>query len=158
MIRKGFPLLSWDIYSSHSAHLAFKAKKEKDVRVLRRFCSKFKWNVSIDEVLSRPYQALVLTDLNQNILWVNQGFTEMTGYPRVFAVGKKPFFLQGEKTSPQTKQNIREHLSQGLSFEGTIVNYKKNTEEYLCQVKIVLLYNHENRLTHYLALENITVA
>ena len=39
------------------------------------------------------------------------------------------------------------------SFTETVVNYRKNGETYLCQIKVVPLYNEVNELTHYLAFE-----
>lgn len=104
-------------------------------------------------VLHEEYDALVLTLADENIVWVNNGFTEMTGYSKNFALGKRPTFLQGAKTSLTVKREIREQLESRHSFSGSIVNYRKNGETYLCQVKIVPIHDSNGVIINFLALE-----
>jgi hypothetical protein len=54
---------------------------------LRLYLGKFKWDVNISREMSTSYEALVLTDSNQNILWINGGFEIMTEYSASFAGG-----------------------------------------------------------------------
>ena len=49
------------------------------------------------KIYNYDYDALVLSDKAHKIIWVSDGFKDMTGYTKKFAVGKKPSFLQGEK-------------------------------------------------------------
>ena len=99
------------------------------------------------------YDALVLTDIYQNILWVNDGFKYMTGYTKKFAKGKKPSFLQGEKTSAIVKKQLKESLAFNHSYSGSIINYRKNGELYLCQITILPIYNFDEKLKYYMAIE-----
>ena len=99
------------------------------------------------------YDALVLTDISQNILWVNDGFKDMTGYTKKFAIGKKPSFLQGKKTSTIVKNQLRESLAFNHSYSGSIINYRKNGELYLCKITILPIYNLDEKLKYYMAIE-----
>ena len=77
----------------------------------------------------------------------------MTGYSKKFAVGKKPSFLQGEKTSTVVKSQLYNDLVLNHTFTGSIVNYRKNGELYLCQITILPIYNFDDKLSYFLALE-----
>ena len=143
------PLHCWDISNSimnYGVNLI-------DVEVLKRFRDKFDWSIEIAKELNMEYEALVLTGLDRKIIWANAGFERMTGYTRGFAEGKKPVFLQGPNTSDAIKTRIRAKLAEGIRFAQTITNYRKDGAEYQCHVSIVPLYNSQNVLTHFLALE-----
>lgn len=144
------PLMSWDISSPIFNLLG---KRSSDLESLNELGSQNNWEIDFKKELSVSYQTLVLTDLNQQILWVNEGFKDMTGYSPEFALGKKPTFLQGAKTSTFVKNRIREKLSKGERISETITNYKKNGSEYDCMISIIPLLDSNKRITHYLALE-----
>lgn len=152
-VRRIAPLLSWDIYSVHLFEITRKAKIKRDLERLNKLSNKFKWDNNLENILQETYKALVLTDASQIIVWVNTGFTEMTGYPKKYALGKKPDFLQGTNTTLASKESIRENLYSQNTFTTSIINYRKNGEEYHCEVKIVPLKNNNKEITHFLALE-----
>jgi len=105
--------------------------------------------VQCDEV----YKAIIITDINQKILWVNGGFTQMTGFTKAEALDKTPRLLQGPSTSLNSKRRIRKKLSTcDKPFEDVIINHKKNGEIYECEVKIFPLHSN-NYKSHYIALE-----
>ncbi|MPR35748.1 PAS domain-containing protein [Salmonirosea aquatica] len=103
--------------------------------------------------LKGTMSAIVVTDPAQKITWVSKGFTRMTGYEPHETYGKRPGFLQGEKTLPQTRQQIRQHLAAGQPFAGTIVNYRKSGEAYACAIQLFPVYNQARDLVNYIALE-----
>ena len=147
---KRMPLMSWDI--SNPAY-GLRTKKMEELQALVQLSELNGWEVNLKEELSVGYEALVLTDLDQVILWVNQGFQAMTGYTSKFALGKRPSFLQGDKTSIKAKSRIQKNLSMGKRLTENITNYRSNGEEYICQISIVPLFNSNRNITHFLALE-----
>lgn len=146
------PLMSWDISGQEYQRKIQKAQKENDLKKLLLFAEKYNWSNSLSEILQdRNYEALVLTDASQKIVWVNKGFSEMTGYSANFAINRSPSFLSGPETSTVTRQNIAKKIQAGSPFKEVIINYRKNKEKYNCELNIFPLYR-EN-ITHYLALE-----
>ena len=97
--------------------------------------------------------AIVVTDPTQKITWVSRGFTRMTGYGKQEAYGRHPRFLQGEKTQPQTRHRIRQHLTDGQAFSGTIINYRKSGDAYACAIDLFPVFNHDRDLVNFIALE-----
>ena len=140
------PLLSWDLSNPSRAY-------NDDQAMLREFAQNFNWKFDVSGVLRASYEALVLTDASQTILWANDGFEKMTGYTVDYAVGRKPDFLQGPKTSGESRRDISQNLRRKEPFKSVIVNYKKSGEEYLCEVRVIPIADATNQVTHFLALE-----
>ncbi|MGJ8759842.1 MULTISPECIES: PAS domain-containing protein [unclassified Polaribacter] len=149
---KTTPLVSWDIFMDDYYIRLIEAKKRMEIEQVLSFAKKFNWKNDLNLAFSEnDYEALIVTDKNQNIIWVNEGFTSMTGYSKKFAINKTPKFLQGEETSVKTKNRIQEKIEQVNPFKEIIVNYKKDGTAYNCEVKIIPLFNENT--THYLAFE-----
>ncbi|WP_299526292.1 PAS domain-containing protein [Winogradskyella sp.] len=153
---KVMPLMSWDIFMTDYHGRIAQTLKRIELDQVLTFARKFKWkNDLVKAFEDNDYEALVITDKNQNIIWVNNGFTEMTGYSKTFAIHKTPRFLQGEKTSKKTKNTIRQNIAKDKPFKEIIFNYKKDGTPYKCEVRIIPLYNDQT--THYIAFEKQVV-
>lgn len=153
---KSMPLTSWDIYIENYHNMLTEAKKEVELQHVTTLAKKYNWQNNLDLVFEQhDYEALIITDINQNIIWVNEGFTVMTGYPQKFAINKTPRFLQGVETSMETKERIRKKIIQNKPFREIIINHKKDKTTYKCEVNIIPLFNGET--THYMALERQVV-
>lgn len=154
--RKMVPLMSWDIFSVNYFKTIENFKIESDIKSVKAFAKKGKWKNEIDAIFeNQDFEALIITDADQNILWVNDGFTTMTGYSKKYALNKKPHFLQGTNTSVASRKNIRTKLSQLEPFTEIITNYRKDNSPYECEVKIIPMYNES--VTHFLAIERKVV-
>lgn len=146
------PLKSWDIFMGGFHNNMRQAKKEIDLKKVLSFAKKFNWKNDLHEAFSEnEYEALIITDKNQNIIWTNEGFTTMTGFSKKYALNKTPSFLQGEKTSIETKNRIKEKIALNKPFKERIINYRKDKTTYNCEVKIIPLYN--DFTTHFIAFE-----
>lgn len=144
-------LLSSDIYLNNYSNLI--NNTSKDLLNLEEMAENYGWKNDIKTILKdHSFEALVLTDVSKKIVWVNDGFSKMTGYSKKFAINKTPSFLHGKKTLPTSKKIIREQLNKKTSFKEVIINYKKNNTAYKCELHIFPLYK-KGEITHFLALE-----
>ena len=100
-----------------------------------------------------PKVAVILTDPNRKIIWVNNDFTDITGYPLHEVMGKKPSLLQGARSESDAIARIRKGLEEQLPFKDQITNYRKNGEEYLCKLVIYPIFNEDHELLHFIAFE-----
>lgn len=100
-----------------------------------------------------PNIAVILTDEQKKILWVNEGFTTITGYTLSEVLGKKPSIFQGPGTEPDAIQRIRKGLESQAIFKEVITNYRKNGEAYPCKLVIHPIFNEMRKLTNYIAFE-----
>lgn len=147
------PLLSFDIYLDYYHKTIKQMKSRLDISEINRSVDTVISKSLEHTILSDQYDAIVITDKQQKIVWVSDGFYDMTGYSSSYAVGRQPTFLQGKDTQTATKESIRVNLDNNTNFTASLINYKKNGEEYLCQLKLFPLRDPENNITHYLALE-----
>lgn len=147
------PLQSWDLFSEYLATKAIESRKSIDCSQVEDFKSRFHWDFDPSMLLKEDYTTLVVTDKSQTIQWVNNGFTKMTGYPKKYAIGKHPRFLQGIDTSTITKTAIKKELSLHQTVSKQLLNYKKDGTPYLCDIKIIPLFNSDKEVTHFMALE-----
>lgn len=148
------PLKSWDIYSESLDKQAQEFTKNTEIAILNEFKERYNWEINVEDLLnSNEFEAIVLTNTKQEIEWVNKGFVQMSGYPVNFSKGKQPKFLQGEASSKEALNNIRESLKQESHVKECIINYRKNGEQYICDIEIFPIRDKEDKLSHFLALE-----
>jgi len=147
------PIASFNYHLENYNGLIKSFRKNNDVSNVGLMLKDCYTSELTNKINQYDYDALVLTDISQNILWVNDGFKDMTGYTKKFAIGKKPSFLQGKKTSTIVKNQLRESLAFNHSYSGSIINYRKNGELYLCKITILPIYNLDEKLKYYMAIE-----
>ena len=152
------PFQSLDFYLPTYHALCKKLKLENDLAELKKILNRPLETSIIDVLHASDYEALVVTNSEIKIIWANNGFQEMTGYAKRFAIGKKPSFLQGVNTSEETKLEIRHLIAQQRRFSASIINYRKNGEEYHCHIEVFPLFDSNNVLTHYMAMEKEQIA
>ena len=97
--------------------------------------------------------AIVITDADQVIQYVNSGFEKMTGYANYEAIDRKPTFLQGEATSPQVRQRIREAIRQQKSVSEVVLNHRKDQSTYWCHLVIRPIMNQQKEVVNFIAFE-----
>ena len=87
------------------------------------------------------------------IVYVNDAFTEITGYSSDEVIGKTPRMFQGVNTDRRTLDKLKGALQSGEHFVGELINYHKNGEEYWVKISIVPIRNKEGEITHFAAIE-----
>ncbi|MDO6641296.1 ATP-binding protein [Shewanella sp. 5_MG-2023] len=98
--------------------------------------------------------AVVFTDPDIKIIWVNGAFEKMTGYKKHEVLGMKPAdLLQGPKTSKVTARKIGELIKNRGFGTFEIINYTKSNEAYWLEVQIGPLYDDSGELEGFMAVE-----
>ncbi|NOS55196.1 MAG: PAS domain S-box protein [Cyclobacteriaceae bacterium] len=87
------------------------------------------------------------------IIYVNKAFTEMTGYTADEVIGKTPRILQGPKTDKQELKRLSGALRRWETCEITVINYKKNGEEFWINMKITPVADETGWFTHWISIE-----
>lgn len=101
-----------------------------------------------------PNIAVILTDPQQRIIWVNDDFTAITGYSLGEAIGRIPGkILQGPKTEPEVIERIRKAIQQRIPWRDQLTNYRKSGEPYPCKLVIHPVFDRNQELTNFIAFE-----
>jgi len=113
----------------------------------------------LERAIQSDYDSILVTKLELDkpgpeIVYVNEGFTKMTGYSRDEALGKTPRILQGPKTDRAVLDKLRQRLSEGQSFFGHTVNYRKDGSEFINQWDIHPLTNEQGEITHWVSYQH----
>ncbi len=106
-------------------------------------------------VASRTNNAVIITDKNGCIEWVNEGFTRITGYALREVLGSKPgSFLQGPNTDRNTLAAMRQALKNQEGFKGEILNYSKTNQAYWLELEIQPIFSSSGGISNYIAIES----
>lgn len=101
-----------------------------------------------------PNIAVILTDPQQRIIWVNEDFTTITGYSLGEAIGRNPGkILQGPESSQEAIERIRKGIQQRVPLREQLVNYRKNGEAYVCKLVIHPIFDRNQELLNFIAFE-----
>ncbi|MEM6641788.1 MAG: PAS domain-containing protein [Bacteroidota bacterium] len=105
-------------------------------------------------VASKTDNAVIITNQNGLIEWVNEGFEHITEYKFEEVVGKKPGnFLQGEETTEEQVSKIREGLDSRKPFTSEIYNYSKSGKGYWLSLSITPIFDDAGKIEKYIAIE-----
>ena len=97
-----------------------------------------------------PYP-IIITDLQARIEYVNEAFTQTTGYSAHEVIGKNPRFLQSGKTAKSVFKDLWTKLQAGHAWSGELINKRKSGQEYYESALIYPIRDDGGVITHYLA-------
>ncbi|MCW9032760.1 MAG: EAL domain-containing protein [Alphaproteobacteria bacterium] len=101
--------------------------------------------------------AVMITDAEGIIEYVNPYFEEITGYQESEVIGKNPNILKSGETPQDTYKELWETITEGGIWRGELLNKKKNGDLLWEFASISPVYDDEGKRTHYVAIkENIT--
>lgn len=105
-------------------------------------------------VAEKTQNAVIITDKNGIIEWVNDGFTHLSDYTAAEVIGKKPgSFLQGPLTNPNTVDSIRTKLKEKKEFTTELINYRKNGSPYWNRIAISPILDEHGEVMQYISVE-----
>lgn len=104
-------------------------------------------------VANETDNAVLITDANGLIQYVNNGFSRLTGYMLDEIKGKKPgSFLQGPLTDKDTIGRISEKIKAKKPFYDEIINYSKTGEVYWTSLSINPVFNDKGEIENYISI------
>ncbi len=109
----------------------------------------------LGKVVSQINEAVMISDNTGCILWINEGFTRITGYSLQDVIGKKPdAFLLGPLSDKNIINNIKLNLFKGEAIVEEMIHYRKDGSDYWAMISIKPIYNDTGEVTHHIAIES----
>ncbi len=106
-------------------------------------------------VASKTDSAVIISDPNFKITWVNDGFTRLTGFKPDEVVGKKnDDFLFGPQTDITSIQNMIDRLKSKETFIGELELNHKNGKSFWSQISVTPILNREGEIREYVSLQD----
>lgn len=95
---------------------------------------------------------------DQPLIYVNDGFLQMTGYTREEIIGRNCRFLQGGQSNPGAVKAIRAALVDQKPVQVELLNYNKNGNPFWNRLSITPVFDAGGTLTHFIGVQDdITV-
>ena len=104
------------------------------------------------QVFEHSTEGMFVTDEDNLILTVNPAFTKITGYSAQEAIGRKPSMLSSGEQSPEYYARMWDSVSTHGSWEGELVNRRKNGELFPEWLKISVMRDNAGRIRRHVAL------
>lgn len=98
-------------------------------------------------------EAVMTTDTDGNIQYVNPAFEEITGYSRDEVMGENPRILNSGRQDAAFYSQMWEALSKGRAWSGRLVNRRKNGALYEEEMTISPVPDALGNLTHFVAIK-----
>ena len=123
---------------------------------LESYQKEAKLNQLLQAVEQTP-TSIVITNLENKIIYVNEAFIKISGYTLEEILGKNPGILKSHKTLPSVYEDMWSQLIQRKSWKGELINKRKDGIEYIEAVTIAPIIQNDGTISNYMAIkEDIT--
>ena len=104
------------------------------------------------KVVESSEEAILITDADMNIVFVNSAFVHITGYSEKEVLGENPRILKSGIQDSQFYRNMWERIKSHGSWKGEIYNRKKHGEVFPEWQSISVVRNSKGEITNYVSI------
>ena len=97
--------------------------------------------------------AIVITDAQSNILYVNPAFTRVSGYSREEVIGQNPRILGSEMNDAKLYEDLWRTLNAGQTWTGQFVNKRKDGSLYTEMATLSPVVDENQKVVNYVAVK-----
>jgi PAS domain S-box-containing protein len=113
--------------------------------------------IRLSNAVEQTADAIMITDRDGIIEYVNPAFEGTTGYTKDEAVGQTPRILRSGKQPPEYYELLWKTIAAGRVFRGAPINRRKNGELYHAEQTITPIKDSEGRIVHFVSvLKDVT--
>lgn len=97
--------------------------------------------------------AMIVADARADdipIVYVNEAFERLTGYPAEEALGRNCRFLQGPGTDAEDLDRLRRAIAGGREATTTLLNYRNDGSEFWNRVTVAPIRDRDGRLVQFI--------
>ena len=110
-------------------------------------------HVRLATAVEQAAEAIMITDTNATIFYVNPAFEKITGYTREEAIGQNPRILSSGRQDAAFYRDLWETLLGGNVWQGRFVNRKKNGALYTEEATISPVRDAAGAIINYVAVK-----
>jgi PAS domain S-box-containing protein len=108
-------------------------------------------HIRLVTAIEQSAEAVVITNTQGGIEYVNPAFTRITGYGREEVLGQNPRVLKSGKHDAEFYQQLWETILKGQVWHGELVNRRKDGSLYTEQMSITPIVDARGAVTHFIA-------
>ena len=111
----------------------------------------------LSEAVRQSPEAIIITDLEGRIEYVNEAFVSNTGFSREETLGRNASMLSSGDTEPDTYASMWETLKRGEVWKGEFHNRRKDGSVFIESAVLAPIRQTNGTVTHYVGVkEDIT--
>ena len=110
----------------------------------------------LSSVVDQSPSAIIITDADGHITYVNPKFTTMTGFTREEVIGKFPAILKTEHITDEIATELIQTSTQGKVWRGELKTLRANREQFWADVTVSALLDENGRNSYIAIVEDIT--
>jgi PAS domain S-box-containing protein len=103
--------------------------------------------------LESAANAIVITNRQGTIEWVNAAFERLTGYGTAEALGQTPRLLRSDRQPPDFFKGMWQTILAGQVWHGELVNKRKDGSFYDEEMTVTPVRNARGETTHFVAIK-----
>ena len=115
------------------------------------------WLALKDRALDVSAEGITIADArmaDRPLIYANEGFERMTGYPVAEVMGRNCRFLQGPETDPSAMAEIRAALTESRECVIEILNYRKDGSTFWNRLSITPVRDAAGEVTHFIGIQS----
>jgi sigma-B regulation protein RsbU (phosphoserine phosphatase) len=115
------------------------------------------WLTLKDRALDVSAEGITIADArvpDRPLIYANEGFERMTGYPVTEVMGRNCRFLQGPETDPSAMADIRAALAESRECVVEILNYRKDGSTFWNRLSITPVRDSSGEVTHFIGIQS----
>jgi PAS domain S-box-containing protein len=128
--------------------------RRDEARIISEFHRFTHGNDPFAEAVRATRMPMIITDARAGdypVVFANEAFCRLSGYPREEILGRNCRFLQGPETDPATVRRIREALAARKPLEIDIRNHRKGGEPFWNRLLMAPVHDANGELAYYFA-------
>jgi diguanylate cyclase (GGDEF)-like protein/PAS domain S-box-containing protein len=135
IVNNGERIGSYIIYSDISEKKSY----EEDLKIF-------------EKIYNNTLEGVFITDGDVNIKWVNNAFTDITGFAKENVLNEKPSLLSSNKHKQKFYTSMRKEIISKGHWQGEIWNRRKDGTLYLQKTNIIAIKDELGEISHYTAI------
>ncbi len=109
--------------------------------------------LKLSTAVEQSSSAIIITDTEGSIQYVNPYFEKLTGYKASEVMGQNPRLLKSGKTDPKTYLELWSSVTSGKIWQGEFINKKKTGEIFIENAIISPIKDDHEKIVNFVAIK-----
>mgnify|MGYP003605554335 CR=1 FL=1 len=107
----------------------------------------------IANITAAVSDAIIATDLNYNITYINQRAEELYGYSLDEVLGKSTKIVYAIENIPDFEKKVRGIITNGGKYVGEFLQKRKDGSTFMAEMKAQPMYDENNKIVAYIGIQ-----